>query len=266
MALYINSIKNGSTAYNIHNGTSTKLNKIKMGNTDVWQGIPENYYTYKTKIQNSALTQSEWIDFIESGCKEAAIKLGETGSFIGKKITIANSQTPEYSSWIIIDFNHGNTSNTCDVQTENTVITYDIQNSSNVMDYKTGRARSFLIGNYLNGFDSQIKNLLKTMNVPIYTSDDSSTLQYLSDKVTLPSCTELGGVNANAPEGVRYPLYPNGNNNADSSRIKAGASTNWWTRSRYFYTGGYYYLVGANGAISRTNGTSYLGLAPIIRF
>ena len=39
MPIYINSTKVGSNAYDVHSAVSTKLNKIKMGNTDVWTGF-----------------------------------------------------------------------------------------------------------------------------------------------------------------------------------------------------------------------------------
>lgn len=38
MPLYLNSTKVGSNAYDVHSAVSTKLNKIKMGNTEVWTG------------------------------------------------------------------------------------------------------------------------------------------------------------------------------------------------------------------------------------
>lgn len=263
MALYINSTKNGSTAYNVHNSVSTKLNKMKINNTLVWQGLPEWYTAVR---DNNIVTESQWLDFLNNNGIIYAKNRNEQNLFIGtdKKITIANSQTPDYSYWNIADFDHDGTSNTCDLMQCNAAYKSAFSNSSqnNTAYYSNSTIRIWLLGTYYNGFSSDVRNKLITMDV----SSESATL---NDKVKLLSVKEVGGSNTYAPaEGSKYPIFTStSGTGSDDSRKRSGAENRWWLRTRYTYESGYDWNVSANGSLySSIHSYTALGIVPCIRF
>lgn len=254
MPIYLNSTKVGSNAYDVHSNVSTKLNKIKMDNTLVWQGLPEWYTAVR---DNNIVTESQWLDFLDNNGIIYAKNRNEQNLFIGtdKKITIANSQTPDYSYWNIADFDHDGVSDTCDLIQCNTVYKYSPFGSNNY--YNGSNVRSWLIGTYYNGFSANIINKLVTMHV---TSNGS----ILDDKVKLLSAKEVGVTPSGAPaEGNPYSIFTDYN-----SRIRSGTYDRWWLRTRTTQNTNYIFCVNTDGSV--TTGTGYYsnpsGVVTCIRF
>lgn len=262
MPLYINSTKVGSNAYDVHSAVSTKLNKIKMGNTDVWQGLPPYYNELKN---GTVLTESQWLEFLNNGGIAAVIQNNDQTNFINKQVKINNNQASNNENWIIGDFNHDNTNDTCDL-TPNKAIT-SMSFGSNV-SYADSTIRAWLNGTYLNGFSSNVRNKLVTMLV-------SSEGNSLSDKVKIFSATEVGG-NASTNmeiEGIRYPIFTLDSSSApydaNSTRIRNYSSNSpiiWWLRT--VYTGMTFrdWAVESNGALNYRHIDQTRYIVPCIRF
>lgn len=247
-------ILNGTTlgSSNI-NGTS--LGTIKFNGTTVFTSAPPYYNELKSGTQ---LTEAQWLAFLDGDGIKYIINKGEQSTFRGKKITISNSQTTSYSTWIIADFNHDNTSNTCDVVQANTVA--KVTFSSSTQYYEDSSIRKWLILTYYNGFSTNVKNKLQTMSV-------ASNHKTLNDKVKILSGTEVGiSAGDMLTEGAQYPIFTDNN-----SRKRTGADNSWWLRSRYTRdtsTAYYIFFNTASGQIFAGPGNCVYnyGAVPVLRF
>ena len=246
MALYVGSTKIGTTAY----CNSQKLKKMKLNTTDVWQGLPEIYNTLKNST--SAITQAQWLEFLNTGCVALVIENNDQANFRNKTITLENTAVSAYKIWTIADFNHDNTSNTVDVIQTKTI--YNSIFNSSGHTYNGSTIRNWLINSYLPYFNADIKNKMQTMLVETYTGNTNDKIKILSGK----ECYNLTSYS----EGAFYPIFL-----SDNSRKRSGTSANWWLRTIYqdgsnnsvFYINNIGEIKGA-----RTS-TSY-GVMPCIRF
>ena len=248
----------------IINGTT--INSIKFNNTDintlicngeeVYSGVPAIYNTVKNASSN--VTESQWLEFIDNDCIALAISRGETADFIGKDVTLSNSVVSNYTSWKIADFGHDSSGNTVDLIQNNTI--YKTTFGYN-QKYSSSTARSWLIGNYLPGFSTDVKNKLQTMTV---TTDGGNT----NDKIKLLSGTEVGGTHQDMPvEGTKYPIFTSSSGtDADSSRVRTGTNTVWWLRPRRTNYASFVWIVTATGNLSSDSCSYSFGLVPCIRF
>lgn len=254
-----------------YNGTEIKkliYNGIEV-NTGIYNGVEVYTGSLYNKLKNAtstdkALTEEEWIEFINSGGIEAVITNKEQSSFLKKYITISNSQTPNYSYWQIGDFNHDSTSGTVDLICANNVISRQFESSEY---WKNCGLRSWLNGAYYSAFSTSIKNLMKTM---IVSTDGSTT----SDNVKIVSCTELGYNSFPSymvrGEGTAYPIFTPGSCGSNlKDRWRSGVDArSYWTRSRYTNTNTArtVWLVNSSGYGGATNYyTASYGVVPVIR-
>ena len=214
---------------------------------------------YKTvKDSSSNISEANWLSFINAGgIKEARVR-NETSAFLNKKITLSNTAgSSSYTTWVIADFNHDNSGNTCDLIINNTM------HSSAFGSYKTyssSTARSWLLNTYYPGFSTDVKNKLQTMRVA---SNGSTTF---NDKVKLLSVTEVNGSTGTeslnyVTEGTQYPIF-----NDNSSRVRTGVNANWWLRSADTYGTYTVWCVTSSGNLATNSSGVTQGLLPCIRF
>ncbi len=254
MPIYINSTKLGSEAYNVH-GNSTKLNKIMLGNIKVWEGLPPYYSDLKN---GTILTESQWLEFLNGGGIAKVIQLNDQANFRGKQVQVENSQTQSYKNWIIADFNHDNTSGTCDLIQANTIKSSFFGYSNN---YSSSSLRDWIVGTYYRGFSDSIRDKMITMAV-------SSNNNILNDKVKILSMSEVGNSNVYIiEEGTKYPIFTSSSGStANSSRVRSGYTNKWWLRTCHPSISEYVYCVMDDGGFNLDNYTSYNGVVPCIRF
>lgn len=179
---------------------------------------------YEIVKDANIVTEAQWLAFCDAGCIATVRSRGEESAFRGKNITISNSETSSYNSWIIADFNHDTSGDTCDLIQANTIINKWF--SARAGYYKDSDIRSWLIGDYYNGFSSDIKNILQDMTVNAYGGNTT-------DKVKLLSYAEVGGSGSSAApsaEGAIYPVFTTGDSSNDR-RIKTGSMSSWWLRT-----------------------------------
>ena len=241
---------------------NTDLSEIIFNGVSVWTAEPPYYNELKN---GQTLTEAQWLAFLNGNGIKYIINKGETSAFLGKKVSLTNSSDSTYTTWSIGDFNHDSTSNTCDLILDNTIHSTKFGYSQT---YSGSTPRVWLIETYYNGFSTDIKNKLQTMAV----ASNGSTL---NDKIKLLSHDEVGLTSANliyqysVREGSRYPIFPrggSGNYNTNSDRIRTGANSDWWLRSRYTNNTGYVWLVNSGGTIYYISYSDKCGLLPAIRF
>ena len=248
-------IINGTTLGSSVSINGTSLGTIKFNGTTVFTSAPPYYNELKN---GTKLTETQWLAFLDGGGIKYVISKGEQSTFRGKKITISNSVTSKYSTWIIADFNHDNTSNTCDVVQANTV--YTTQFDTSTVYYSDSSVRTWLNDTYYNRFSTNIRNKLQPMSV----FSDNYTLY---DKVKLLSFTEVNGsagstitIPGDYPvEGSQYPIFTDNN-----SRKRTGSNTFWWLRSRF--DSGRVWRVYDDGSVNISITYVNYGVVPAIRF
>ena len=159
-----------------------------------------------------------------------------TSDYIGKTVYLSNSAA-DCQEWRIADVNHDGTYGTVDLFPK-----YVLQNTARAFDsstqyYKKSSLRTWLNGDFYNGFTNEIKNAMKVQNFP-------SNEETLSDKVKCPSLNEVGcndSMSNCTVEGAIYPIFGTQqlrpNNLAKFIKANGGAIYNLWTRSRYTYPG-----------------------------
>lgn len=229
------------------NGTS--LNTVIFNNITVWTAGPPPYYD---ELKNgTTLNESQWLEFLNGGGIKYIINKNEQDSFLNKKIKINNTINATKTIWTIIDFNHDNTSNTCDVMLDASITTSGFGNSSL---YKDSAIRTWLTGTYYSGFSSKIKNKLHTMNV-------ASNGQTLSDKIKILSLTEARIVEEQAKtEGTGYKSL---------NYITRRRDTAYWTRTLVldYVNNNKIWLVDTSGnSYKRHFSDTSWGVVPVIRF
>ena len=184
-----------------------------------------------------------------------------TKNDVGKTVYLSNSQCAT-QEWRIADVNHDGAYGTVDLFPK-----YVLQNtarafSSNNNVYKNSSLRTWLNGDFYNGFTNEIKNAMKVQSFP-------SNGETLSDKVKCPSLNEVGCRDASvaAPycleEGTIYPIFGTQQlrpNNLSIYTLTNGTTIYYWTRSRDTVAGngvwGVNFGGGCNG--SYCNGSYYV--------
>ncbi len=258
MPIYLNTTKVGSNAYDVHSAVSTKLNKIKMGSADVWSGVPPIYNTVKNAT--SAISQSDWIEFVNSGCAAMVVANNDISSFLNKKVTINTtfSSGGIKNIWTIADFNHDSAAGAVDLIQTQTIFNQKF-NSNNYngqgIIYASSEIRTWLINTYLPTLDASIRNILKNMSI-------SSNETTLNDKIKLLSGTEVGlSSGSMLTEGVAYPIFT-----SDSTRVRTGTSSYWWLRSRVTSANNMVWMIDESGRLSGEYYNATQGTVPCIRF
>ena len=100
-------------------------------------------------------------------------------------------------------------------------------------DYAFSYVHTYLNDTFFNLFDNNIKNIIKQVIIP-YSRRTADSPSYLSAKVFLLSCTEIGISNMTYlfTEGAVLSYF----SDYDSSKLiakKNGTDNPWWTRSPY---------------------------------
>ena len=124
-----------------------------------------------------------------------------TSDYIGKTVYLSNSVAAS-QEWRIADVNHDGTVGTVDLFPK-----YFLENGTRVFSeinslYSTSSLRTWLNGDFYNGFTDEIKNAMKIQSFP-------SNYETLSDKVKCPSLNEVGlGYDGySIDEGTIYPIF-----------------------------------------------------------
>lgn len=178
-------------------------------------------------------------------------------------VIILNNQLTENKAWLVVGKEHDGVSNTVDLMPVNSINTEQFDDSSS--NYSNSNIRTWLNNTFVSGFDTEVQNILKTMEV---STNISGTITKLSDKVKLPSAFELGIISSSSvglpsKEGNTYSIFEKSYN-----RIKQSSTglINWITRSRN--TSNTSQVIGINTSGAEL-GVSYsentVGIIPIIR-
>ena len=167
-----------------------------------------------------------------------ANKESDIMNIIFKNVSIPNDYCM-IDEWRIIGINHDGTNNTIDLISDISAIEPMVfDNESNI--YEDSSIRKYLNNDFYNGFDNNVKNMMKEMEV-------ISNNKILKDKVKLLSMTELGledyDKNICKNEGNPYPV------SIHMIKIKDNEYITHMTRSRgpgslgvwqIYYDGGIY--------------------------
>lgn len=181
---------------------------------------------------------------------------------IGAIITLNNQYCNQYE---VIDVNHEDVANSVDIMAHTQV--GNMANDSYY--YTTSNIRNWINNDYLNMFDYDIKQLMKTM--PVVTERTTQ-----EDKAKLLSWRELGVTYASSymfstDGGEKYPVFTAGTySTAILDRWRGaggyGSNNNYWSRSRRSDSGTYRWSVSNNGIYSSLTYSSTCGVLPVMRF
>jgi hypothetical protein len=139
------------------------------------------------------------------------------------------------------------------------IITTQAMNSSNdtTGGWGSSAMRTFLSGTLLGCFPSEVKNLISDVTKKYCSSTTYSSVSSCTDKLFIPSHSEIFGETTYGAEGDQYTWYKNGN-----SKIKYNGSSayTWWLRS--VGSSAYFRCVGSGGNASGGSATGTGGVAP----
>lgn len=201
------------------------------------------------------LTQDEFIAI----CRRGLQKYMSVGAIIHVNNEYCNTLE-------VIDVEHDGALNTVDVMAHTQVGNVKFGTSQN---YNISSIRNWINSIYIDAFDYDVRELMKTMQVVTM-----GTTQY--DKAKLLSWKEIGLTNYymdNTDGGTKYPVFTAGvYNTAILDRWRAagnyGNSSYYWLRSRDTNYSNYVWLVGSSGTCNSnyytTTGTN--GVLPVLRF
>lgn len=252
MSIKFNTTEVSAIQFKSKNGVTTNLDSVTYNEVQVFVSKATNYDKVKNATSTStAVTESEWLAFINTGGPSQVVKNGDVNAFLNKYVKLPNSKTSSYQYWQIADFNHDGTSGTVDLIQVNNAAGQAFGSSNK---YGTSSIRTWLNGTYLSGFSTAVQTALKTMSV--VTNGSSTT----DDKVKLLSGTEAGKSNANMPtgEGTKYPV---------TIGWKSGVNSYYyWLRSRNTYDLNFGWLVTASNTTTQGRYYDIFGVVPVIRF
>ena len=199
------------------------------------------------------LTQDEFVAICSQGLQSYMT--------VGAIIHVNN----EYCNTLeVIDANHDGTLNTVDVMAHTQVYNMIFGSSQN---YNISSIRDWINSTYINAFDYDVRELMKTMQVVTM-----GVTNY--DKAKLLSWKELGIINNSMDStdgGTQYPVFTGGSYSAtmlDRWRGPGnyGNSGNYWLRSRYTGNSSNIWRIRSTGACSYTTYSDSDGVLPVLRF
>lgn len=200
------------------------------------------------------LTQDEFIAICNQGL--------QSRMSLGAIITLNNQYCNQYE---VIDVNHEGVANSVDIMAHTQVNTM----ANDGYYYITGNIRSWINGAYLDMFDYDIKQLMKTM--PVITEGTTQ-----EDKAKLLSWRELGvtydsSLMFSTDGGEKYPVFTAGayaDTVLDRWRGAGayGSNNAYWSRSRRSDRGEYRWCVFSNGIYSSNVYSLSYGVLPVMRF
>ena len=149
-----------------------------------------------------------------------------TSAYIGKTVYLSNSASV-CQEWRIADINHDGTTGTVDL-----VSKYNLQDGLAFSDsahialysnmyYQNFSFRIYLNDTFYNGFAGEVRSSMKDISTAYgkyyysggsYYTNGGAGIQYINEKVKVPSITELGMTDENRPskhfiEGSQYPIF-----------------------------------------------------------
>lgn len=225
---------------------------IQVMLNDTWTNC---YYAgAKLDPTKMTLTQDEFIAICNQGL--------QSRMSLGAIITLNNQYCNQYE---VIDVNHEDVANSVDIMAHT-----QVGNMANdTYDYKTSNIRNWINGTYLDMFDYDIKQLMKTM--PVITEGTTQ-----EDKAKILSWRELGltyasGYMFSTDGGEKYPVFTEGSYSTailDRWRGAGGYGSNnyYWLRSRRSDQGTLKWYVNNNGSCSAMSYSSSNGVLPVMRF
>lgn len=185
---------------------------------------------------------------------------------IGKIVNISNSQQDGNKSmdWVIIDYNHDNTSYTFDLWASRAMFDSVMFGSSQRYQDSNCTARTTIEG-AITGFSSELQSKLQTMTISVNSTSVSS-------KIKLLSLTEMGISGSYvATEGNVYDKYfttgrSTGETYEDLIRNNSSGSAKiYWSRSRHTNDSNRVWYIRQDGYINNYSYTSKMALIPVIR-
>jgi len=276
-----------------HGYSNLEINNVLYNNV-----LVHSAPTFDTSIfDKSSFTQAD-IVYIMNNANPAGIALNDYRSkLVGKNVTLNNStdtRTYMNGQWTIADINHKDmysdssvyTSNSIDLIATNSVIAN--RNFSSAEPYgkwSTSSIRTWLNGDFKNGFDSEVQALMSQMVVESYlpgTTSQSGGITVLAnnnttDYIKLLSDRELNlstfGSYMSAREGTPYSdIFTAGAfDSSNTSRVRGSNTSSsgniWWTRSVYCNDTAIVWIVYTYGYCnSNYNGDDYsCGVVPALR-
>mgnify|MGYP004563862637 CR=1 FL=1 len=191
---------------------------------------------------------------------------------VGATVKLNVSSTP----WEFLVVHQGLPSSLYDASCDGTwLLLKDIyenrQWNSSKSTYATSTINTYLGGDFLAKFDSNVQNAIKQVKIPYCIGGGRGTVQSgangLSCKVFLLSGHEVGfaGESYLPSDGAKLDYF-NANTGTDSKRIAYlnGSAAVWWLRSPRTIDTSFVYCVGYDGKV-RTNNVSYsFGIRPAL--
>lgn len=245
-------------------------------------------------FDNTSFTQAQIVEIL-NGVNDAGISLSDyRNKLVGKIVTLNNSaDTRTYlpGQYIIADINHQDmyqystsyTLNTIDLIATNSVIANrTFSNTSPLGQWSTSDIRTWLNGDFKNGFDTEIKALMSQMIVESYYGTGNqvggitdAANNNTTDYVKLLSYTELNCSTfhqfMSAREGTPYSdIFTSGTyNSSNTSRVKgsntSSSGNQWWTRSINSADTADAYYVKTEGNMGGDHGYYSYGVVPVLR-
>ena len=197
---------------------------------------------------------------------------------IGQMIKLNLNGTPWY--WMVV--HQGLPSSIYDASCDGTwLLLNDIYekrewHSSNANKLENSTIHSYLNGDFLNLFDSNIKGAIKQVKIPYRQNGGSdgtnqSGANGLSCKIFLLSGYEVGWTSNNnkyfPQDGAKLSYFESGTGrSANGKRIAKlnGSADNWWLRSPYTNNTGKVWYVFSEGAYRNSSVSNSYGIRPAL--
>ena len=155
---------------------------------------------------------------------------------------------------------------------------YETRNwhSSNVNKLESSEIHSYLNGDFLNLFDSNIKGAIKQVKIPYRKNGGSDGTDQigangLSCKIFLLSGYEVGWTSSDSqdfpPDGAKLSYFESGaGTSAKNKRIATltGSAGSWWLRSPNTNSTSSVWYVSSKGLNSKSNASNSRGIRPAI--
>lgn len=148
--------------------------------------------------------------------------------------------------------------------------------SSNVNNLENSTIHSYLNGLFLNLFNSNIKNAIKSVKIRYRSGGGKngttqSGANGLSCKIFLLSGYEVGWTTSDNQyfpvDGVKLSYFESGTEtSANNKRLATynGSATNWWLRSPHTLSSGFVWLVRSNGDCNYYDASNSYGIRPAL--
>ena len=208
-------------------------------------------------------TEENFIRFLDLGLY--------TKKVVGYKVILSNeAATTNYNGgiWVIADVGHDslNQPKSYDLIAEEAFGTVQFETNDTGNRWRDSTLRTWLNGEYRNGFSSALRNYMIRM---VYQSFDGSDIDtYNDDFIILPSAAEIGLSDGEVTvEGTKYPIFTDNASRTKNTFGTVSSPASWWVRSNTDTVVRMMYIhVNINGsALTKTNYPAKRQIAPLMR-